>query len=252
MSSKKMLSTRRNKNSLRNVTAAILAGGLGSRLRPVLADRPKVLAPVRGRPYLTYLLDRLAAVSIRRVVLLTGYLADQVRLTVGDRYRGMRLIHSVEPTPLGTGGALRQALSHLASPQVLILNGDSWCDVNLENFHAQHFRRGARLSMVLSACVDSSRFGQVRLAEDGRVLHFAEKTETGGGWINAGVYLLERGLIAEIPENAAIALERELVPAWLARGDRIHGYCSPGRFIDIGTPQSYAEAASFFHGPVHA
>jgi D-glycero-alpha-D-manno-heptose 1-phosphate guanylyltransferase len=252
MSSEKMFLSWRRENSLSMVTAAILAGGTGSRLRPVLADRPKVLAPVGGRPYLTYLLDRLAEVPVRKVVLLTGYLADQVHRAVGDRYRGMRLIHSVEPMPLGTGGALQRALQYLASRQILLMNGDSWCDVSLEDFHSQHCQQGARLSLVLSSCADSARFGQVQVAEDGHLLSFAEKTEAGSGWINAGIYLLERSLIAEIPEKVPVSLERELLPAWFARGERVYGYCSRGRFIDIGTPQSYAEAASFFHEPAHA
>jgi NDP-sugar pyrophosphorylase family protein len=252
MSSEKAFLISRADDSLSEVTAAILAGGIGSRLRPAVSDRPKVLAPVRGRPYLTYLLDRLANVPVRKVVLLTGYLADQVYGAVGDRYRGMRLIHSVEPTPLGTGGALRRALPHLSSRQILVMNGDSWCDVDLEGFHATHCQRGAQLSLVLGRCGDRSRFGHVQVAADGRALSFEEKTGAGGGWINAGIYLLERSLIAEVPENVPVSLEREMVPAWLARGERVYGYCTSGRFIDIGTPQSYAEAARFFHEPVHA
>jgi D-glycero-alpha-D-manno-heptose 1-phosphate guanylyltransferase len=242
----------RHDESLTDVTAAILAGGLGSRLRPVVRDRPKVLAPVLDRPYLTYLLDRLADVSVRRVVLLTGYLADQVRGALGESYRGMRLVYSVEPAPLGTGGALQRALPYLDSQRILVMNGDSWCDVSLVDFDACHRRRAARLSMVISPCADGARFGQVQVAANGRVLRFAEKRATGGGWINAGIYLVERGLIEEIPEELPLSLERDLLPEWLARGERVHGHCCTGRFIDIGTPESYAEAASFFHGPAHS
>src|SRR5437879_601155 len=111
-----------------DVTAAILAGGLGTRLRSVIADRPKVLAPVGGRPYLTYLLDQLAKAAVREVVLLTGYGAEQVRDALGATYAGMRLVHAAEPAPLGTAGALRHALPHLRSPAVLLMNGDSYCD----------------------------------------------------------------------------------------------------------------------------
>ena len=247
-----MLAMRRDEDSLTHVTAAILAGGTGSRLRPVLGDRPKALAPVLDRPYLTYLLDRLADVSVRKVVLLTGYLADQVRRAVGESYRGMCLVHAVEPTPLGTGGALRQILPHLPCGRVLVMNGDSWCDVNLVDFHESHRRRAARFSLVLSRCTDSARYGQAQVAADGRVLRFAEKGETGGGWINAGIYLMERGLIEEIPAHGPVSLEHDLLPMWIERGECVHGYFNTGRFIDIGTPESYAKATSFFHESARA
>jgi D-glycero-alpha-D-manno-heptose 1-phosphate guanylyltransferase len=105
-----------------DVSAAILAGGLGSRLRPVVADRPKVLAPVCGRPYLTFILDQLADASLEEVVLLTGFQAGQVRRMLGESYAGMRLVYSEEPSPLGTAGALRWALRELSGTTILLLN----------------------------------------------------------------------------------------------------------------------------------
>ena len=114
------------------ITAAVLAGGLGTRLRPTVADRPKVLAPVGGRPDLAYLLDQLDAVGIGEVVLLTGYRAEQVRAAFGESYSGIRLRDSAEPVPLGTGGAARRALPLLSAPTILLLNGDSYCAVDLD------------------------------------------------------------------------------------------------------------------------
>ncbi len=231
---------------LEEVTGAILAGGLGTRLRPRIADRPKVLAPVRGRPYLAYLLDQLAAAGVRRVVLLTGYLAEQVRQTVGDAHAGMRLAYSVEPVPLGTGGALRHALPYLSSPTCLLLNGDSFCAAPLPDFADFHRRRAADASMVLVRRRDCSRFGRVHLSPDGRVLRFEEKPPDGGpGWINAGVYLLQRALIEEIPPDRPLSLERDLLPGWLGRR-RLWALPCRGRFLDIGTPESYARAEAFF------
>jgi D-glycero-alpha-D-manno-heptose 1-phosphate guanylyltransferase len=232
---------------LAGITAAILAGGPGTRLRPVVSDRPKALAPVHDRPYLTYLLDWLADNAVRDVVLLTGHQADQVRRTLGETYRDLRLIHSAEPSPLGTGGALRRALPHLVSPVVLVLNGDSWCDVDLADFRVFHARKADRLSLVLAVAADAARYGRVQVAADGRVQQFGEKDEArGGGWINAGIYLMDRGLIEEIPDGGPVSLERDLLPSWLGRRERIHGYFCTGRFLDIGTPESYAEAATFF------
>jgi D-glycero-alpha-D-manno-heptose 1-phosphate guanylyltransferase len=228
-----------------DVTAAILAGGLGTRLRPAVADRPKVLAPIGGRPYLTYLLDQLAGASVRNVVLLTGFAADQVRDALGDSYRTLRLSYSVEPAPLGTAGALRHALPHFASSSVLVLNGDSYCDVDLAAFRWLHERRASEASLVLARATDAERFGQVRVSRDGQILQFEEKgTPSGPGRINAGIYLLRRGLIAELPPGP-VSLERDVLPGWVA-GRRVYGYRHDGRFLDIGTPESYAEAGDFF------
>jgi NDP-sugar pyrophosphorylase family protein len=235
--------------SLQEVTGAILAGGLGTRLRSRIADRPKVLAPVRGRPYLAYLLDQLAAAGIRRVVLLTGYLAEQVRATFGESHAGMRLDYSVEPVPLGTGGALRHALPHLTSPTCLLLNGDSFCAAPLTAFRDCHCLQAADASLVLTPREDCSRFGRVHFGPDGRVLRFEDKPPGGGaGWINAGIYLFQRELIEEVPPGRSLSLERDLFPAWLGRR-RLWAFPSGGRFLDIGTPESYARAEAFFTPP---
>jgi len=232
-------------SGLDNVTAAILAGGMGTRLRPVVADRPKVLAPVHGRPYVTHLLDQLAAAGTREVVLLTGYCADQILETLGEQYTDMRLIHSPEATPLGTGGALRNALPKLTSAEVLMQNGDSWCDADLPDFFKFHRLNNADLSLVLVKADDSTRFGQVRVATDARVERFEEKIEGGSGWINAGIYLIARSLIRGIPARISVSLERDLIPRWIAKGHNIYGYRHAGRFLDIGTPASYAAAEEF-------
>lgn len=224
--------------------AAILAGGLGTRLSSVVRDRPKALAEVRGRPFLIYLLDQLADAGIRRAVLCTGHRGEQVE-QLGDRYRGIRLVYSREHSPLGTAGALRLALSRVSSTLVLALNGDSYCSANLNDFQAWHGRSGFPGSILLNWQADSSRFGRVDVDPQGRVRRFEEKRpEAGPGWINAGVYILSADLIREIPQHRAVSLEREVLPAWLNRG--IGGYCSRSGFLDIGLPESYAQAEQFF------
>jgi NDP-sugar pyrophosphorylase family protein len=234
-------------NGSTEVTSAILAGGLGTRLRAAVGNCPKVLAPVHDRPYVTYLLDRLADAAFREVVLLTGYRADEVARVLGKRYRGMRLVYSPEPVPLGTGGALRWALPRLASPLVLLMNGDSYCEVDLADFHDFHLRKAADFSLVLAKVDDVSRYGQVRTEGDRRVVRFGEKEPSGTeGWINGGIYLLKRTLIAEILDGRPVSLERELLPEWARGGARVYGYHCGGRFIDIGTPESLAEAEAFF------
>jgi NDP-sugar pyrophosphorylase family protein len=227
------------------LTAAILAGGLGTRLRPVIEDSPKVLAPVAHRPFITFVLDQLAAAGIRRVVLLTGYRAAHVRRILGDRYAGMTLVYSVEASPLGTAGALRQALPKLATETVLLLNGDSFCEVNLPCLVTEHRRCQAELTLTLAEVSDTSRFGQVEMALDGRITRFKEKEGGGPGWINAGVYVLAKSLVAETPPRQFCSLERDLLPGW-AHSKRLYGSKVTGRFLDIGTPSSYAGADAFF------
>jgi NDP-sugar pyrophosphorylase family protein len=231
-----------------DVTAAVLAGGLGTRLRSVVQDRPKVLAPVRGRPFLTYLLDQLGDQGIRKVVLLTGYQADQVRETLGECHGDLALAYSEEPAPLGTAGALANALRLLTSSTVLLLNGDSYCAPCLEQVWDAHAHSQCDISLVLARVADSARFGTVQATPDGKVLGFEEKRSTGGpGWINAGIYLINRALIGQISCNSPSSLERDWFPRW-ARERRFRSVRTPAAFLDIGTPESYAQAEAFL-GP---
>ena len=226
-------------------TVLILAGGLGTRLRSVVSDRPKVLAPVSGRPFLSYWLEALALQGFRNVVLCTGHLSDQVEACFGRTWGTLSLSYSPEASPLGTGGALRNAISLVSSPEVMVLNGDSYCEVDLANFWTERASRKAAASMVLHYASDSRRFGRVTLSAEGRLENFLEKSDLARpGWINAGVYLFPRGWIESIPESMPLSLERDLLPGWLMNG--IHGYPSVGRFIDIGLPETLAQAEDFF------
>jgi D-glycero-alpha-D-manno-heptose 1-phosphate guanylyltransferase len=233
-------------DGLGDVTALILAGGLGTRLRPVVPDRPKVLAPVAGRPFLAYLLDQLADAGIRQVVLCTGHLGEQIRGWLGPAYRGLRVQYSQEVAPLGTGGALRQAQPLIGSGAVLAMNGDSFCEVHLAEFWAQHQKRHAAASILVRWVPDARRFGRVRLDDAGLIRGFDEKRgPEGAGWINAGLYLLGLDLIRTIPSGVAISLEREVLPIWV-EAELVHGCPGEGTFLDIGTPESYRDAQAFF------
>lgn len=231
--------------NLADVTAAILAGGLGTRLRPVITDQPKVLAAIKGRPFLAYLLDQLSDVEVQLVVLCTGYRGEQVKAALGDSHGPLKLIYSQEQSPLGTGGALRKALPLFRSDPVLILNGDSYCDLNLPDFRKWHETRGARATVALVRQPDTGRFGRVRLGPDSEVIGFTEKeAEHGAGWINAGIYLLSRSLLQTISKDSPVSLEQEMFPSWIGQG--LYGYAAEGRFFDISTPESYANANEFF------
>lgn len=237
--------------SLEDTTAVILAGGLGTRLREVVSDLPKVLAKVNGRPFLAYLLDRLVDAGIRRTVLCTGYLAELVSTTFGESYRGMNLLYSREDTPLGTGGALRLALPLITSDPVLVLNGDSFCNADFILFANQHQSVSAKISLLLTQVKDVARYGTVDTDGAGTVVSFREKgSHCGEGLINAGVYLLTRSNIATVPEGKPVSLERDVFPMLI--GDGLYGFFQPTRFIDIGIPADYHAADSFLRDSAHS
>jgi D-glycero-alpha-D-manno-heptose 1-phosphate guanylyltransferase len=234
---------------LAQVEAMILAGGLGTRLRSMVSDRPKVLAEVWGRPFLAYLLDQLAASGITRVILCIGYLGEQIRDTFGDAYDtadgSIQLSYSQETQLLGTGGALGLASELVRSSRVLVMNGDSFCGADLKSFSEFHQQKSTPVSMVLTQIADTARYGKVELTPDQRIVRFTEKGENQGlGWINGGIYLIESSLLANIPADRSVSLEAELFPQWIKQG--VYGYYSQGKFLDIGTPESYPLAKALF------
>ncbi len=236
-------------NKLSKITAAILAGGLGTRLRSVVSGRPKILAEVNNRPFIAYLLDQLSQAGVKKVVLCTGYLGEQVKATFSEYYKGLTLLYSQERATLGTGGALRLAFPLLKSEPVLVLNGDSFCQVDLINFLNLHITKKATASMFLSEVPDVSRYGSVQLSINGEITSFEEKSKkTGAGLINAGVYLLNNTFLESIPVNTNISLERETFPMWINRG--LYGFQSKANFLDIGIPQDYAAAGHFLKSNV--
>jgi len=187
---------------LSNVSVAVLAGGFGTRLRSVVADRPKVLAQIRSQPFLTYLLDQIAAAGCRSVVLCTGYLGEQIESTFGKNYGPLRLIYSREQEPLGTAGALKLAITRFESDPA----GDEWRFV-LRDRHQSLLELALPMSSHGEYGIDrvarSERFGRVRLDADAKV-ELAEKKETdGAAWINAGICFLNQEVLRAIPRVQA-------------------------------------------------
>jgi NDP-sugar pyrophosphorylase family protein len=224
---------------------------LGTRLRSELPDVPKVLAPVGDTPFLNYVLENLRSFGARRVILALGHLSSEVeeyaRTWTGPN---LKLVTHVESGARGTGGALREVLGLVESETTLALNGDAFTRADLIAYLAFHRQKRARVSLLLTFMSDVSRYGLVDVDEDGEVLSFIEKPDPTsaerGGYINAGVYLLQREVIAEIPSGKAVSVEKEVFPAMCGNGL----YAMRGRFpfIDIGTPESYASAKGFFAG----
>lgn len=228
-----------------NVDAMILAGGLGTRLRGVLVDKPKVMAPVLGRPFLTYLFDQLIDAGIKRIILCTGYKSEQIEEAFGSQYRSCELVYSRETEPLGTGGALRNAYSLVKSEHCLAMNGDSYVNADLNAFMKWHFATGFEGSLLLTRVPDAGRFGTVETDAKGKIAAFKEKQGLAvPGSINAGIYLFSRKLLESIPTDHAVSIERETFPEWVEKG--IGGFCVETEFIDIGTPETLAATEAFF------
>jgi NDP-sugar pyrophosphorylase family protein len=233
--------------SLADVEAVVLAGGLGSRLRGVVRC-PKVVAEVAGRPFLAHVLEKLREAGICRALLCTGVGGAQVAGALGDGARlGIRLRYAREPRPLGTAGALRWALASgaLGPGPALVLNGDSLIDLDLAAFIDRHRRAGVPASVALAQVSDRGRFGAVITDAGGRIRAFREKRGRGPGLVNAGVYLLERAVLDAVAPGRPVSLEREVLPGLLGAGG-VRGVVTGGPLVDIGTPASFRAAQGLF------
>ena len=232
-------------HTLSDITAVILAGGAGTRLRGTLPGIPKVLADINGRPFISILLDRLEQFGIRRVILCTGSLGHLIKDALGDRYGNVRLEYSHESTPLDTAGALANARHLLPEGPALVINGDSYCHTDLNQFYAWFKEKAADAAILLTHVADTRRYGKVELDVAGYVVSFNEKTDKSGpGLINAGIYLIDRAIIEALPENTPCSLEKGIFPG--LAGGKLMGFSTQDDFIDIGTPESYQKAADFF------
>ncbi len=231
--------------SLNEINAAILVGGLGTRLRSVVSDKPKALAFVRGKPALSYILDQLENTGLRRVVLCTGYKGDMILDAFGYKYGQIDLTYSQESEPLGTAGALRNAVSLFDSEDVLVLNGDTFLTFGISELLNYHFSMKSRITILLSYLENTERYGRVLLNEDSSIAGFSEKqTFPGPGWVNAGAYIISKEMLGRIPRGRNISLEKDIFPAWI--GERFYGYKSEVKFLDFGTLESYKQAQKQF------
>jgi NDP-sugar pyrophosphorylase family protein len=229
-------------------TGVILAGGEGTRLRPVLPDSAKSVAPVNGRPFIHRLLEQVAAAGVQRIILCTGYRGQDVEAAAGREHRGIPILYSVEERPLGTGGALKQAHDRFGDGGTwMVMNGDSYCAIDLAELVADHLAARLYATMAVVEADDAGRFGSVVISHNRRVTSFFEKQQRSGGgpgWVNAGVYAFSEPFLAALPAGTPLSLEVQVLPQWLWQG--LHAFKRRARFIDIGTPESYALAQQFF------
>jgi NDP-sugar pyrophosphorylase family protein len=228
-----------------DLTCLILAGGMGSRLKSIVPDRQKVVVEIKGRPFLSYLLDQLESFGLTRVILCTGYRSKQVQNILGDQYGSLHIQYSEEQSPLGTAGALRNAVPLIHTKSVLVMNGDSYCDVNLRGFWDEHIAKKADASIVLRQLSDTKRFGRIQIDDNMKILQFQEKSENAKpGLINAGIYIINTVLLSTIPDLIKVSIENDIFPTWTEK--RFYGYPVEACFVDIGTPDSYSNAEELF------
>ena len=238
-------------SAINSMEAVVLAGGQGTRLRKAVAGLPKSLAPIGKYPFLSYLLGWLRAQGVSNIVLAVGHRRkDIVRHYTKCKPQGLSLRYSVETTPLGTAGALRNLRPMLNGEEFFVLNGDSVFDVDLRRMLSFHRRHRAETTLALASPPETGRYGSVLLDGRGRIKAFVEKNAAvvPGGvshskasqWISGGVYIMGKALFRHIPGGRAVSLEKEVFPRLI--GGPFYGFPSKGYFIDIGVPKDYQRA----------
>ncbi|MFY0518397.1 nucleotidyltransferase family protein [Lysinibacillus sp. UGB7] len=220
--------------------AIILAGGFGTRLRSVVSDVPKPMAPVANKPFLSYLLQYLSNYEIENVVLCTGYKHEVIENYFSTDFQNINIKYSIEETPLGTGGAIKKALQLIESEEILILNGDTLFNVDLSEFIHQHLTSNADISIALKQLTSYDRYGSVIMSGN-KVVGFEEKKYKDDGYINGGIYIVNKGILDNFNLPKTFSFEKEILESRLNELD-VNGYKSSSYFIDIGIPEDYEKS----------
>ncbi len=225
--------------------AIVLAGGYGTRLQKVIGEIPKPLAPVNQRPFLEYLLDYLLSFKIKKVHLFVSYKSDLVKRRFGNRYKQLDINYVYHPEPPETGGSIKLSLPHVSINEVFVINGDTFFDVDLAEFHKFYLKKKANFAVALKNIIKPSRYGNVLLDKNNRIINFEEKTHRAQGLINGGVYLINKKIFSgfDLPEKFSI--EKDFLEKYHSRIG-LFGFISNGYFIDIGTPADYKKAQGHF------
>ena len=237
-----------DKKELKLMQAVILAGGMGTRLRSVVNNIPKVLAPVEGRPFLAWILDELVLDGFNNICLATGYLGNQIFTAFGNSHRCdgriASIVYSHENESLGTGGAIRLALHQLSDKPTFVLNGDTFLRPDWYRMSALHTEQNSHLTIAVRQVEDISRYGGIEI-DDGGIVSFNEKKRKGPGFINAGVYLLDSSIFKSIPQSIkTFSLEKDVIEANL-RKLKPCSFVTDSPFLDIGIPEDFLYAPKF-------
>ncbi len=229
------------------ITAVVLAGGFGTRLRSVVRDVPKPMAPIKGRPFLEHQLDYWIDSGVEKIILSVGYMKEKIINHFKSSYRGIAVEYSEEDSPLGTGGATRKAAQNLRNP-FLLINGDTFfpvCLGDLLKFHTEH---GSKWTFSLFRADDSNRYKGFTVNQTGELYPFDDGFQSSRAFLaNGGVYILDPSVFEQLrlaPEKN-ISLENEVIPMFLGKGGKIFGIEFDSSFIDIGTPEDYVNVDRF-------
>jgi len=230
----------------KNLTCVILAAGLGTRLKPILQDTPKPMAMVNGKPFLEYLIAQLKKERIDDIVLCIAYKAEVIEGYFSDGKKfGVHIRYAKGDKPAGTAGELLRAKPYIQSNPFIVMNGDSYCEVDFRALFAYHRNYKAQITVAATKVKDTSRSGSITIAEDGSITNFVEKEPTKkSGYINGGIYLFNQSALDEIQRQQYRSLEQEAFPAFIRRG--LYAFKTSGLFIDIGTPADFQRAQELF------
>ena len=231
--------------AMKDLDVLILVGGKGTRLKTVIHDRPKPMAYMGGRPFLDIIMDHVSSYGFRRFILCTGHIGGVIRDYYNiDKADFQEILFSEESKPLGTAGAIKNAEGLIRSSPFLVMNGDSFCALDLAKFLDFHLMRGALLSMAVVKAENTGDYGLVLLDESQRVIGFDEKGKKESIFINAGVYFFNKEILSLIPSDTQYSLEYDLFPKMTDK--KFYGYSVKGNLIDIGTPERYKQAKNYF------
>ena len=217
--------------------AIVLAGGLGTRLRPLISDIPKPMAPIDGRPFLEYIMEYLQYQGINRVIMSTGYKHGVIKSYFRNQYKGISIKYSVEDEPLGTGGAIKKALEFVSDDNVFILNGDTLFCVNFKKLYQSHINMNSDLTIALKILKNPDRFGIIETLNN-KIVNFKEKTTNRIGTINGGIYIIKTELLKTIQTPEKFSFERDFLEKYV-NYFHFNAYNSEDYFIDIGIPKDY-------------
>jgi D-glycero-alpha-D-manno-heptose 1-phosphate guanylyltransferase len=226
--------------------AIILAGGVGSRLRSVVNDRPKVLALISEQPFLKYIIDFLIGSGVTKLVFSLGYLSSQITDFVSELQLDMNYEFSIENKQLGTGGAIKKAINFVNDENVIIVNADTYFNVNLRNMMKQHIFNNADCTISLKYLINFNRYGTVIINDDNKITSFIEKKQTENGFISAGYLIINKKKFQEQTHNFPEIFSLETDYLQKISNTNIYGYISDGFFIDIGIPEDYLFAQNYF------
>ena len=227
---------------MKTTEAIILAGGFGTRLKHIVSDRPKPMAPINGTPFLSYVMKKISLAGIKHIVLSTGYLHNKIEAFYKDSFNGINISYACEFEPLGTGGAIMFALEKTTTDTVLVLNGDTLFNIDFEYFDTFFQDKKTPLCVALRHEKEVARYGSVEINSANKILAFTEKNKTNGkGLINGGIYLLKKNWLKNLPLPETFSFEKEILEK-LYRENEFYGLPFDEYFIDIGVPEDYLRA----------